>query len=98
VIGSEARGDQTFQLVGGKLIKVTIVHKGPEFFCEDEIDAAVVGKALRAGNASPAFLSIQLSEATETDLLAAKCARPDQAHNADAWIKFLKENAEPPSE
>ncbi len=47
VIGSEARADQTFQLVGGKLIKVTIVQKGTEFFCEDEIDAAVVGKALR---------------------------------------------------
>jgi len=56
----------------------------------------VVGKALRTGNASPPFLSIQLSEATEADLLAAKSACPDQAHRVDGWIKFLKQNAEPP--
>jgi len=83
------------QLVGRKLIKVTIVQKGPEFFFEDEIEAAVVGKALRTGNATPPFLSIQLSEATEADLLAAKSACPDQAHRVDGWIKFLKQNAEP---
>jgi len=96
VIESKARADQTFQLVGGKLIKVTVFQKGPEFFCTDDIDTAMVGKALRNGEASAPILSIQLSEATEADLLAAKSARPDQASNADAWIEFLKENAQPP--
>jgi hypothetical protein len=96
VIESKARADQTFQLVGGKLVKITIVQKGAEFFCKDEFSAELVQKALLNGGVSKPILPIQLSEATEADLLAAKSARPDQACNADAWIKFLKENAQPP--
>jgi hypothetical protein len=96
VIQSETRADQNLSASWRQTDQSNHCPERPRIFCEDEIEAAVVGKALRTGNASPPFLSIQLSEATEADLLAAKSARPDQAHRVDGWIKFLKQNAEPP--
>jgi hypothetical protein len=41
-------------------------------------------------------LSINVSEATEEDLVAAKAIRPDKAQDVEGWIKFLKNGATPP--
>ena len=70
--------------------------KDIEAYCNDEFSAGIVSKALNNGRITPSIISISLAEATEADLVAAKSARPDQAHNADALIKFLKQGAEPP--
>ena len=56
-----------FQLVAGKLLKIDVAQQGPEFFCADEVDAAVVAKALNAGKISKPFLSVNVTEATEED-------------------------------
>jgi hypothetical protein len=73
-----------------------VAQKGAEFFCADEIDAAVVAKALKAGKISKPFVSINVTETTEEDLVAAKAIRPDLAPNVEGWIKFLKDGATPP--
>jgi hypothetical protein len=96
IVSSEVSVQRDFQLVAGKLLKIDVVQKGPEFFCSDEIDAAVTAKALNAGKISKPFLAVNVTEATEEDLVAAKAIRPDQAHNVDGWIKFLKDGATPP--
>jgi len=96
IVNSEVSIRRDFQLVAGKLIKIDVTQKGAEFFCADEIDAAVVAKALRAGRISKPFVSIAVTEASEDDLVAAKAIRPDQANNVEGWIKFLKDGAAPP--
>ena len=96
IVSSEVSVRRDFQLVAGKLLKIDVAQKGPEFFCSDEIDAAVTAKALNAGKISKPFLSVNVTEATEEDLVAAKAIRPDQAQNVDGWIKFLKNGATPP--
>jgi hypothetical protein len=96
IVSSEVSVHRDFQLVAGKLIKIDVAQKGAEFFCADEIDAAVVAKALKAGKISKPFASINVTEASEEDLVAAKAIRPDLAHNVEGWIKFLKDGATPP--
>jgi hypothetical protein len=96
VLEANPIAQQTFRIVAGKVIKVTLVMKDIEAFCNDEFSAEIVSKALNNGRITPSVISISLAEATEADLVAAKSARPDQAHNADALIKFLKQGAEAP--
>jgi hypothetical protein len=93
---SGASRHREFQLIGGKLIKIDIAQKGAEFFCADEVDAAVVAKALNAGKITEPFLSVNVTEATVEDLVAAKALRPDKAQDVEGWIKFLKNGAVPP--
>jgi hypothetical protein len=96
IVSSSVSLRRDFQLVAGKLLKIDVAQQGPEFFCADEVDAAVVAKALNAGKISKPFLSVNVTEATEEDLVAAKAIRPDQAQYAEGWIKFLKDGAAPP--
>jgi hypothetical protein len=96
IVSSEVSVHRDFQLVAGKLLKIDVVQKGPEMFCADSIDAAVVAKALKAGKISKPFTSINVTEATEDDLKAAKAIRPELAPNVEGWIKFLKDGATPP--
>jgi hypothetical protein len=96
IVNSEVSIRRDFQLVAGKLIKIDVTQKGAEFFCADKIDAAVVAKALRAGKISKPFVTVAVTEASEDDLLAAKAIRPDQAHNVEGWIKYLKDGVTPP--
>jgi hypothetical protein len=63
IVNSEVSIHRDFQLVAGKLIKIDVTQKGAEFFCADEIDAAVVAQALKAGKISSPFVSINVTEA-----------------------------------
>ena len=96
IVSSSVSLRRDFQLVAGKLLKIDVAQQGPEFFCADEVDAAVVAKALNAGKISKPFLSVNVTEATEDDLVAAKAIRPDQAQYAEGWIKYLKDGVTPP--
>jgi hypothetical protein len=96
IVNSEVSIHRDFQLVAGKLIKIDVTQKGAEFYCADKVDAAVVTKALKAGKISSPFLSVNVTEATEDDLVAAKALRPEQAQYAEGWIKYLKDGATPP--
>jgi hypothetical protein len=96
LINSETSAVQSFRIIGGKVIKVTVVKKSAEVFCQDEFSAEIAAKALTNGGITAPHISIGFSEANESELLAVKSASPDRAQEIDRLIKFLKEGEQPP--
>ena len=95
IIGSKPYANQSFQVIGGKIIKATLVIVSAEVFCKDEISGEIAEKALIGGSISAPNIRLSLTEATESDLLTAKQASPEQSDNIDALIKVLRESDKP---
>jgi hypothetical protein len=90
LFASAPTATQFFKVVGGKLIKATLVMQGAEISAADEYVADVALKALMSGTISKPWANLALEEATEADLIAGKTADPSRTHDFDALIKYLR--------
>jgi len=53
IIGAKPFANQTFQVVGGKIGKASVVLKNVEVFCKDEISAQICADQLHEGKRTP---------------------------------------------
>jgi hypothetical protein len=87
---SEPTAHQFFKVVGGKVIKATLVIKGTDISAADEYLADIALKALMSGSVTTPKASLDMDEATEEDLIAVKTQTPSLTHGVDALIKYLR--------
>ena len=96
IIGAKPFANQTFKVTAGRVVKMSLVLKGTEVWCKDEISAEIAEKALIGGSVSVPNITLSLTEATEAELIAAKSLAPEQVDKIDVLLNFMKANEQPP--
>ena len=62
VLEANPIAQQMFRIIAGKVIKVTLVMKVIEAYCNDKFSAEIVSKALNNGGIPPPIISIALAQ------------------------------------
>ena len=103
IISSQPTESVTFTPMNGKVVKVRVMTRPMQVYAGDEWSANIALKALESGAISEPKVNVQVSEASEADLIAAQKSSPTQMLQLEKLLQYLKacrvpKSAPPPLE